>query len=326
MRTSRTTPDDWRNVLPVPPLARRWDASRTLDFAANDKLAAHLRAGGMRHVLYGGNAFLYHIPLAEFRELLGWLAGLPDDVLAIPSLGPSYGRAMDQAPLVRKHGFPLAMMLPCSDPRDARGLERGYREIASQAEAPLMVYLKDEDSFGSEREAGLDALARLVADGVCQVIKYAVVREDPARDPYLESLLSRVDRRLVISGIGERPAIVHLRDFGLAGFTSGSACLAPRLSGAILRAAAAGQWDEAERFRAAFLPLEDLRDAWGAARVLHAAMDLAGIAATGPVPPFASELAEDQRQQVRAAARALADGPPSPRGTQSAASPGTAAC
>ncbi len=307
MRRTRTTIEDWRNVLPVPPLARRRDGGRTLDWAANDALAAHLQAGGMRHLLYGGNAFLYHIPLAEFGQLLSWLAGLPDDVLAIPSLGPSYGRAMDQAPLVRRHGFPLVMMLPCSDPRDARGLEQGYREIASEAEAPLMVYLKDEDSFGADREAGLDAVARLVSDGVCQVIKYAVVREDAARDLYLDSLLSRVDRRVVISGIGERPAIVHLRDFGLPGFTSGSACLAPRFSGAILRAAAAGRWEEAEGYRAAFLPLEDLRDTWGAARVLHAAIELAGIAGTGPVPPFASELEQDQRQQVRGTALALAE-------------------
>jgi dihydrodipicolinate synthase/N-acetylneuraminate lyase len=307
MRKTRTTVDDWRNVLPVPPLARRRDAGRTLDFAANTTLAGHLRAGGMRHLLYGGNAFLYHLPLAEFGELLGWLAQLPDDVLAIPSLGPSYGRARDQAPLVRKHAFPLVMMLPCNDPRDARGLEQGYREIASEAEAPLMLYLKDEDSFGADREAGLDAVARLVSDGVCQVIKYAVVRENPAQDLYLDSLLSRVDRRLVISGIGERPAIVHLRDFGLPGFTSGSACLAPRLSAAVLRAAAAGRWDEAEQFRAAFLPLEDLRDAWGAARVLHAAIELAGIAGTGPVPPYASELAESQREQVQRIALALAE-------------------
>ena len=49
---------------------------------------------------------------------------------------------------------------------------------------------------------------RLIDSGVCVGIKYAVVRDDPSQDKYLEGLLSRVDRSKVISGIGERPAIV----------------------------------------------------------------------------------------------------------------------
>ena len=125
----------------------------------------------------------------------------------IPSVGPDYGRAMDQATLLRGRRFPCAMILPCGDPRDAAGLERGYREIATAADTKLILYLKDEHNFGPNKEAGLDAVARLVDDGVCIGIKYAVVREDPSQDAYLESLLRRVDRRMVISGIGERPAI-----------------------------------------------------------------------------------------------------------------------
>jgi hypothetical protein len=53
--------------------------------------------------------------------------------------------------------------------------------------------------------------------------QYAVVRTDPARDTYLDGLLKRVDRQRVISGIGERPAVIHLRDWQLSGFTTGSA-------------------------------------------------------------------------------------------------------
>ena len=64
--------------------------------------------------------------------------------------------------------------------------------------------------------------------GVCAAIKYAVVREDPAQDDYLAGLLRRVDRTKVISGIGERPAVVHMRDWGLPGFTTGCGCVAPR--------------------------------------------------------------------------------------------------
>ena len=60
------------------------------------------------------------------------------------------------------------------------GLEAGLREIASAAGMSLILYLKSEDGFGSDQEAGLDAVARLVADGTCVAIKYAVVRKDPA--------------------------------------------------------------------------------------------------------------------------------------------------
>ena len=138
--------------------------------------------------------------------------------------------------------------------------------------------------------AGLDAVARLVDEGLCVAIKYAVVRADPGADPYLEALLARVDKKLVVSGIGERPAIHHTRHFGLPGFTTGSGCLAPVPDERALRGLCARGWDEAEALRALFLPLEDRRDAGGPARVLHAATELAGRRETGPIPPFVTAL------------------------------------
>ena len=305
MKTSAVTPDDLRGVFPVPPLCRRSDARRSLDGAENDRLLRHMAEGGMTRFLYGGNAFLYHLTLGEYEELLGWLSGFPDPLWAIPSLGPSFGRAMDQAALLRRHSFPCAMALPCADPRDARGLEAGLREIGEAAGLALILYLKDESNLGGDLEAGLDAVARLVDAKVCVAIKYAVVRRDPAQDPYLEGLLKRVDRRLVVSGIGERPAIVHMGRFGLPGFTTGSGCLAPRLSNEIFAACAAGEPARAEEVRAHFLPLEDERDARGPARVLHAAIERAGVARTGPIPPFVSSLSEAQAAQAEAAAVAL---------------------
>jgi hypothetical protein len=53
------------------------------------------------------------------------------------------------------------------------------------------------------------------------------------------------------------------------------------------------------------MPLEDLRDAWGPARVLHHATELAGIAPTGPVPPYVSGLDAKSVEQLRPVARAL---------------------
>jgi dihydrodipicolinate synthase/N-acetylneuraminate lyase len=66
-----------------------------------------------------------------------------------------------------------------------------------------------------------------------------------------------------------------------------------------------GDWARAEQLRAAFLPLEDQRDAWGPARVLHAAVELAAIARTGPIPPFVSSLPDRQRAEVEPTAREL---------------------
>ncbi len=307
MRTAAIEPSDLRGVFPVPPLARRADSKRTLDFDQNARLAGHMAEGGISRFVYGGNAFLYHIPLGDYEELLDWLSGFPDTAWVIPSVGPSYGRAMDQAPLVRRRRFPCMMALPCGDPRDAGGLERGLREIADAASTPLVLYLKDESNFGGDKEAGLEVAARLIQDGVAVAIKYAVVRSDPRKDAYLEGLLKRVDRGRVISGIGERPAVAHLRDFGLPGFTTGSGCIAPRLSTEIFEYCRERQYDSAEELRALFLPLEDLRDAWGPARVLHFATDLAGLARSGPMLPFLSSLTSAQLEQLAPVARALAE-------------------
>src|SRR2546428_2183824 len=191
MKTNSISAEDLRGVFAVPPLARRRDAARSLNLAQNDLIVRHITSGGITRLIYGGNAFLYHITLAEYEELLEWLAGLSDQLWVIPSIGPSYGRAMDQAKLLRRIQFPCAMVLPCSDPSDAGGLVRGYREIAEATDAALIISLKDDRNFGANQESGLDAMARLLDDGVCAGVKYAVVRGDPARDAYLEALLRR---------------------------------------------------------------------------------------------------------------------------------------
>jgi dihydrodipicolinate synthase/N-acetylneuraminate lyase len=298
MKTLSVQHEDLRGVFAVPPLARALDARRTIDFEQNDLLVRHILDGGITRFLYGGNAFLYHITLVEYEQLLAWLNDFADDLWAIPSAGPSYGRAMDQALLLRKYEFPCVMLLPCADPRDIAGLERGYREIAETANTRLMVYLKEENNLGADKEAGLDMVTRLIDDGICIGIKYAVVREDPARDDYLDALLKRVDSKFVLSGIGERPAITHLRDWKLQGFTTGSGCVAPRLTQMLFEACARNDFETAERLRAHFLPLENLRDAWSPAKVLHFATELSDIAKTGSVPPYLSALSIEQQEEL----------------------------
>jgi 4-hydroxy-tetrahydrodipicolinate synthase len=293
------------DVYPVPPLARKNDAKRSIDFAQNEQMLRYLQQGGIKNVIYGGNAFLYHATLAEYTELVDWLGGFTSDLSIVPGIGPSYGRAMDQAPLIRKRKFGTVLVLPSADPRDAAGIEAGMRDIAQACGLPLSLYVKDELNYGTDREAGLDVLGRLVDSKVCGSIKYAVVRQDPREDAYLKGLLKRVAPSHIISGIGERPAIVHLRDWKLNGFTTGSGCVAPKLSKALLEACARGDYDKAEKIRAAFIPLEDLRDEWGPPRVLHSAVALAGIAETGPVPPFNSGLSEAQLKRLKPVSLAL---------------------
>ena len=112
----------------------------------------------------------------------------------------------------------------------------------------------------------------------------------------------------MVSGIGERPAVVHMRDFGLPGFTTGSGCIALGAVQRALRRRAARRTGRApKRSASQFIPFEDLRDEWGPARVLHHGTELAGIAPTGPIPPFVSPLDASQIEQLAPVARALRD-------------------
>ena len=292
-------------VYAVPPLPRHADPRRALNLNAAECIARNIEAGGITRFLYGGNAFLYHASLDEFAALTEWLSSFPASRWPIPSIGPSFGRAIDQARILRKHSFPAVMMLPCGDPRDARGMEAGLREISHAAAMPLILYLKSEDGFGAHKEQGLDAVGRLVDEGVAIAIKYAVVRDNPLDDAYLDGLLRRVDRRRVISGMGERPAIEHLRDYQLGGLTTGSGCIAPRRCQELFETCRTQRWEPAGAMRDAFMPLEDLRDAWGPARVLHHATELAGIAPTGAIPPFVSALDATQLATLAPVARVL---------------------
>jgi dihydrodipicolinate synthase/N-acetylneuraminate lyase len=305
VKTTPVEPADLAAVMAVPPLARRADAERSLDLPATRRLVDHVASGGVRSLLFGGNAFLHHITLVEYEELLSWMAALPDPLWPIPSVGPSFGRAIDQAVLLRRQAFPCVMALPCGDPRDAAGLERGWREFVQRSGVPLMLYLKDEHTLGPEVEAGLDVVGRLMADGTAVALKYAIVREAPEHDRYLEGLLARVPRECVVSGIGERPAIAHMERFGLPGFTTGSGCLAPASSTALHEACVRRAYDEARALREDFLPHENLRDAWGPARVLHASVELSGICATGPIPPYVSPLDAERLRTLGPVARAL---------------------
>ena len=299
MQTRPVTPEQLRqSVIAVPPLAR--DECRRFSPDANRALIRHIEAGGVSTLLYGGNANFYHLPLSEYETILHFLAEAPaSDTLCVPSIGPAYGRAMDQAKLLAQTDFPTAMLLPHQGLTTPDGVATGFRHLVEAMGRPGVIYLKHL------RFLGVTQVRKLVEDGLVSWIKYAVVRDDPADDLLLRDLVDRVNPNLLVSGIGEQPAIAHRRDFGLSGFTAGCVCIAPALSQQMLGHINEENWDAAEAIRCRFKPLEDLRNAISPVRVLHEAVALAKIADTGPHLPFLSPLTEDQREAVQTAARNL---------------------
>ena len=287
-----------RSVMAVPPLAR--DAAGKIDAAHNARLIRHMEAGGVSLLLYGGNANIYHLPLDEYEPLLTMLADTASaQTLVVPSAGPTYGLLLEHAKVLRQHRFQTAMVLPQQGITTSAGVATGVRRFVEAAGIPALLYVKHD---GFIEPADVAALCR---DGLISAIKYATVRSDPTHDPYLRELVGLVDPATIISGIGEQPAIVHLRDFGLGGFTTGCGCVAPRLSQAMLAAIRRHDWTEAERIRRVFEPLENLRNGINPIRVLHEAVAAAGIAATGPLLPLLSNVEEPHRPAIAAAARAL---------------------
>jgi len=286
------------SVMAVPPLCRNADFS--ISASQNARLIKHIEGGGVNTLLYGGNANFYHIPLSEFDEVLSCLEQqVAPDTLLIPSVSCLWGTMMDQARIVRKHKFPTIMILPMQGPVTSRGAEEGIRRFVDAAGIPALLYLKNDGYMD------VPEVARLAESRVISGIKYAIVRPDAANDPYLRSLCDAVDKRLIISGMGEQPAIIHMRDFKLPGFTAGVINIAPAAFNHMLKSMRTHNWAEAEKVQLICKPLEDLRNEISPVRVLHEAVRLCGIAETGPLLPLLSNLDPADHPRVAAAAKAL---------------------
>jgi dihydrodipicolinate synthase/N-acetylneuraminate lyase len=299
MKTTAVTHEDFGgSVLAVPPLCRKADL--TLNREANLAMVRHIEAGGVTTFLWGGNANFYNIGLYEYAAVLDQLAEIAaPNTWMIPSVGPEFGRMLDQAAILKSRSFPTVMVLPLMFPATVAGVEVGIKRFADAFGKPVIVYVKNEPYLTPE------AVKRLVDSGIVAGIKYAIVRDDPMQDAYLTKLIDLVDRKYIVSGIGERPAITHLRDFQLNGFTSGSVCVGPRGSAQLLQALKRKDYAAAEKLRAPYIPLEDLRDGHSPIRVLHEAVKLAGIADTGPMLPLLSNVEADLAAQIAPVAKAL---------------------
>jgi dihydrodipicolinate synthase/N-acetylneuraminate lyase len=293
-----TTADLARSVIAVPPMAR--DKDLKFDRAENEKILRHIEAGHVTTMLYGGNANFYHIAPSEYESVLGQLAEIAAaDTLVIPSAGPSYGVMMDQAEILKGTAYPTVMVLPHQGITTSQGVVAGLRHFAQKVGKPIVLYIKYDDYISVE------GAQELVDEGLVSWIKYAIVREDPANDPYLAQLIDVVDPALIVSGIGEQPVIEHLVDFGVNGFTAGCVCIRPELSDQLLKAVQAKDLTRAREIQAIFRPLEDLRNGINPIRVLHEAVRLAGIADTGPALPLLSGVTPEQETLIAGAAKAL---------------------
>lgn len=298
MQTTFSSADLRRSVIAVPPLCRGADFKPAA--TENRKLIKHIEGGGVNILLYGGNANFYNISLAEYECVLDQLEdAAAESTLVIPAIGPFYGTAMDQADILKRRKFPTAMLLPTTAVSKPEGVRDGVLRIVEKLGKPIVLYVKDEGYIS------IDVVKSLVKAGAVSWIKYAVVRANPAQDALLEAISQEVPPELLVSGMGEQPAIIHRTKFGVEAFTAGCVCIAPNRSQEMLRALQAGDLKKAEGLRAQFKKLEDLRNVHGPIQVLHHAVRLAGIADTGPQIPLLADLDGEKQAAIAAAAKEL---------------------
>lgn len=286
MKTSAVTPADLvRCPLALPPLARDHDGNIALPEQA--KILAGLRSGGITSFLYGGCANFFNIGVSEYAATLDTLETLakPDDWV-IPTIGPDFGKALDQAAILRERAFPSAMLLPLT-PVSQSGVATGLRRLSDVNRRPLMVFFKSPDYVRA-----VD-LAALIKDGVLCGVEYGIGGSTDTAEPFLAELLAKAGNAdAIIDGAGERTIVTHAR-FGLVGYTSGSGVLAPHLSMALLAAVKRGDLAEAGSLREHFLEFEGLRLAHGQIPVLHDAVRLGGVANTGTIGPFFANVTDE---------------------------------
>lgn len=286
--------------MSVPPLARA--SNGDLDSDANGAIMAHMAAGGVTTFLYGGNALAHHWPMSRYGAWWDALVrAAPPGAWMIPSVGPDGGKLLDQAEVLGLRDVPVALLLPMAPPYTADGMDAALRLFHRTSGTQLVIYVKSDGYIAPT------ALAKWVEDGVVLGVKYAVPRAPGAEDPYLASLIAAIGADRILSGFGEPPAIPHLLDHGLAGFTAGCVCIAPALSMGILHALQSDNRARAMALVTPLLPLERLRNDINEIRVLHEAVAAAGIAPTGPVLSPSSEVPANRKSDIKEAAKALLD-------------------
>ena len=215
MNTQNITPEQLTNsVISVPPLARTVEGG--ISITENRKIVEHLRKGGVRTFLYGGNAVVYHLSSRDFKDVLEMMTEFSSaDSLMIPSVGPFYGAMMDQAKILKHYDFPTVMILPYRDMTTSIGIANGIRRFVDYFGKPVVLYIKNDGYIG------INEASTLMEEGLLSFIKYAIVRKDPSQDPFLEELVKNLGNDRIVSGMGEQPVPIHKIQFDLKSFTSG---------------------------------------------------------------------------------------------------------
>ncbi len=299
MKQTILSPADYaRSVVAVPPIALTADGSVAVN--ENRAMMRHIAEGGITTLLYGGNANLYHFGAEMFREALDVLFGnCPEGARILFSIGPDFGKAIDQAGDILRAGVSNIMLLPMAFPADANGVAEGMRRIADRLGFGIVLYIKRENYIAA------DDLARLVEGGEVRFVKYAVERSEPAHDGYLDNLLAAIGTERIASGMGETPIEDHIGRRRLASYTSGAVCIAPAAANELLQLYRVGRQAEALELSQPFLAFERARAKLGGIPVLHDAMGISGIADCGPLMPLLSNLSPASKAEIRPLVAAL---------------------
>ena len=191
------------------------------------------------------------------------------------------------------------MALPIPAHHTPDGVVTAFRAFVQRAGMPLVAYIRSEGYLRP------DDLAAMLGRGEIVAVKYAALRPDLTDDPYLAALCAALGRERIASGSGELVAVPHLESFGLAGFTAGCVCLAPRLATAVLDGLKGHNRAAVARALEAIRPLELLRERINPIRVLHDAVTISGIADMGPILPMLSPTGPAERKEIAAAVAVL---------------------
>lgn len=297
-KSSVNKSDICRSVWAVPPIALN-EKNIPMD-SPNSALISHIEAGGIKTILWGGNANIYGMTCRTFTAMAEMIPDwVTSETWAIPSVGPDYGKLMEHAEVLRGKGYPAAMLLPYSGPLDVRGTENAIRDFVDLAGVPIILYIKQAGYLPPER------IASLFEEGVVTAIKYAVETQDLSFDPYLDAIVNSIPVSRIVSGIGEIAAIPHLTTFALSGFTAGAVCIAPKRSSLVHKALLQGSPETARELCLEIQPLENLRISYGAIPVLHEAVTASGIADMGRIRPHFSPLGKEIIFRIQSAVKPL---------------------
>jgi 4-hydroxy-tetrahydrodipicolinate synthase len=253
-----------------------------------DRFAEQVRGladADIDHLVPAGNTGEYSsLTPSEIVELVSVTREAAPDTVVVAGVGGDLHGARELTARCLAAGADGVMVHhPSHTFVSASGLEAYYRELLAEADGRALLYKRGH--------VVPDALlARLLDGGAAWGVKYAVndlVAFDRARRSAPDGLW--------LCGTAElwAPFFALL---GARGFTSGLACVAPRLPLAMDAALRVGDYADAMRLRELAAPFEALRAEDGASKnvpAVRAALTLSGLDVGPPRPPLAALEAGD---------------------------------